>query len=233
MDFSILENRLGVKFQDRSWLKQALSHRSYLNENRGWPLGHNERLEFLGDAVLELIVTDYLFRKYPRKPEGELTEHRSALVNMESLSTLATNLGMNDFLLLSRGETKDRGRARTIILGNAFEAVIGALYLDQGYAAADRFVTAHLLSKADEIIAKPRDAKSRLQEIVQSTLRVTPTYQTLEATGPDHGKQFVVGVYFGLDLVAKGNGLSKRRAEEDAAQAALTIKGWDAEQPAQ
>lgn len=196
-------------------------------------MGHNERLEFLGDAVLELIVTDYLFKKYPCKPEGELTEHRMALVNGQSLLTVAINLGLSDFLLMSRGEAKDRGRAREIILGNAFEAVIGAVYLDQGYAVAERFVATHLLSNAEEIIAKPKDAKSRLQEIAQANLRVTPTYQTLEATGPDHGKQFLVGVYFGQDLIAKGNGPSKKHAEEDAAKAAITIKGWGAEQSVQ
>lgn len=228
MDFSILEKRLGIKFRDRSFLKQALTHRSYLNENRGWPLGHNERLEFLGDAVLELIVTDFLFRKYPGKQEGLLTAYRSALVNITVLSDTAVELGLNDFLLMAKGEAKDTGRARAVILGNAFEAVIGAIYLDQGYETAQKFVTIFLLPRMDEIVANElwREPKSQLQEAAQESLRLTPTYEVLEQNGPDHNKQFIVGVYFGSDLIAKGQGGAKQLAEAEAAKAALALKGW-------
>lgn len=228
MDFSILERRLGAKFEDRSYLKQALTHRSYLNENRPWPLGHNERLEFLGDAVLELIVTDFLFRKYPGKQEGLLTAYRSALVNITVLSDTAIELGLNDFLLMARGEAKDVGRARAVILGNAFEAVIGALYLDRGYDVVQKFVTQVLLPKMDEIVAKElwRDPKSQLQEAAQEHLRLTPTYEVLEQNGPDHDRQFIVGVYLGSDLIAKGQGGAKQLAEADAAKTALALKGW-------
>jgi ribonuclease-3 len=228
MDFSLLEKRLGVKFKDRSYLKQALTHRSYLNENRGWPLGHNERLEFLGDAVLELIVSTFLYETYRNQPEGKLTEYRAALVNIEVLAELAGDLGMSQYMLLSRGEAKDTGRARQVIIGNAFEAVIGALFVDQGYDAARHFVEVHLLSRTDELIAQGlmRNSKSRLQEAAQGHFRVTPTYEVLEENGPDHDKVFVVGVYFGSELIAKGRGGAKRLAEEKAAEQALITKGW-------
>jgi len=228
VDFSNLKKSLGITFQNPDFLKQALTHRSYLNENRRWSLEHNERLEFLGDAVLEMIVTDYLFGQYPGEPEGKLTEYRSTLVNIKVLSTLAREIGMNDFLLLSRGESKDTGRARELILGNAFEAVIGALYIDQGYDTARDFVTTHLLNRSEEFIAQglSRNTKSKLQEVVQEQLKVTPTYAVLEESGPDHDKRFVVGVYFGSDLIAQGEGGAKRLAEEKAAKAALILRGW-------
>lgn len=228
MDFSILEDRLGVSFEERGLLKQALTHRSYLNENRNYPLGHNERLEFLGDAVLELVVREFLYRKFPSKPEGVLTAYRSALVNTQMLSALAVEIGLNDFLLLSRGEAKDTGRARQIILADAFEAVIGAVRLDQGYDAAQCFIATTLFHKLEEIVTKElwRDAKSRLQEVVQELLRVTPTYEVLEESGPDHGKSFVVGVYFGSDFIAQGTGPAKQHAEVEAAKAALALNGW-------
>lgn len=228
MDFSILEKRLGVKFEDRSFLKQALTHRSYLNENRAWPLGHNERLEFLGDAVLELIVKEFLFRKYPSIQEGLLTAYRSGLVNNVTLSDTAVELGLNDFLLMSKGEAKDTGRARAQILANTFESIVGALYLDQGYESARTFVARFLLPKMDEIVEGGlwRDPKSQLQEAAQEHLRLTPTYEVLEEKGPDHGRQFIVGVYFGSDLVARGQGGAKQLAEADAAKTALALKGW-------
>lgn len=226
MDFSILEKRLRVTFNDRGLLKRALTHKSYLNENRNWPLGHNERLEFLGDAVLELVVTDFLFRKYPDKQEGLLTAYRAGLVNTMRLADVAIELGFNDFLLISKGEAKNNDRSRRMILGSAFEAVVGALRLDQGYEIAQQFVARFLLPKMNEIVAKELwyDPKSRLQEVAQKELRLTPTYQVLEQRGPDHDKQFIVGVYFGSNLIAKGQGEAKRLAEAKAAEAALALK---------
>lgn len=223
-----LERRLGVVFRDKNLLKQALTHRSYLNENREWPLGSNERLEFLGDAVLELVVSEFLFRRYPNKPEGKLTEYRAALVNGETNAATGIAFGINDCLLLSKGEAKDTGRARELIIADAFEAVIGAVYLDQGYPAAENLIARCVLSKADSIISIGflRNTKSRLQELVQERMAVTPSYRVISETGPDHKKEFLVGVFFGDDLVAQGAGTSKKLAEEKAAQAALVSKGW-------
>lgn len=223
-----LERRLGVVFRDKNLLKQALAHRSYLNENREWPLGSNERLEFLGDAVLELVVSEFLFRRYPNKPEGKLTEYRAALVNGETNAAAGIAFGINDCLLLSKGEAKDTGRARELIIADAFEAVIGAVYLDQGYPAAENLIARCVLSKADSIISIGflRNTKSRLQELVQERMAVTPSYRVISETGPDHKKEFLVGVFFGDDLVAQGAGTSKKLAEEKAAQAALVSKGW-------
>lgn len=232
MQFDIFEKKIGVGFKDKSLLETAFTHRSYLNENRTTPASrrreHNERLEFLGDAVLELVVTEFLFMKYPEKTEGELTSLRAALVNTVSISEAATKLGMNDFLLLSRGEAKDTGRARNIILANAFEAVIGAIYLDQGYAAAQTFIADQLFHKTDEVVEKRlwQDAKSRFQEIAQERVGVTPTYELTDQSGPDHDKRFVVGVFLGREKIALGEGKSKQEAEQDAAQKALTAKGW-------
>jgi len=229
MDFSTLEKRIDVTFENKDVLKQALTHRGFLNDNRGWKLGHNERLEFLGDSVLELVVTAYLFNRYEDAPEGKLTEYRSALVNIQVLSTLAKELGLNDFILLSNGEAKDAtGRARQIILGDAFEALIGAIYFDRGLGTAHRFVTKYILSRAEEFIAKDRlgNSKGALQMIAQEKLKMTPTYAVLEQKGPDHDRQFVVGVYFGSELIATGQDGSKKLAEVQAAKAALDVKGW-------
>ena len=228
MEFAEFEKRTGFTFKNKNLLQQAFTHRSFLNENRSTVKEHNERLEFLGDAVLELVVTEFLYEKYPQKPEGDLTMFRAALVNTQSIADSAGKLGMNDFLLLSRGETKDTGRARQIILANAFEAVIGALYLDQGYEVAKQFIAGQLFHKTDEVVEKRlwQDAKSRLQELSQERLSATPTYELLNQSGPDHDKQFVVGVYLGRDLAAKGEGRSKQEAEQDAAQKALATKGW-------
>jgi len=227
-DFSQLEKKIGVTFKDKALLTQAFTHRSYLNENRDSKLAHNERLEFLGDAVVELIVTDYLYKKYPDNPEGELTSFRSALVNFTTLSDVATNLGFNDYLLLSRGEMKDTGRARTYILANTFESFVGALYLDQGYAAAERFVADQVFHLIEPIVQKGDwiDAKSRFQEAAQDRIGITPTYKTMKETGPDHDKSFTVGLYLGKDLVVAGVGQSKQDAEQDAARKALAEKGW-------
>src|SRR5882724_10410461 len=169
MDFAPFETRIGFTFRDKKHLETAFTHRSYLNENRAPGREHNERLEFLGDAVLELAVTEFLFAKYPERPEGDLTAYRAALVNTQSISDAATKLGMNEYLLLSRGEARDTGRARQIILANAFEALIGALYLDSGYLTAKDFIAKNIFYKTEEVVEKRlwQDAKSRLQEIAQ------------------------------------------------------------------
>ncbi len=225
-----LSTRIGVTFADISLLRMACTHRSYLNENKGAGMEHNERLEFLGDAVLELVVTSFLFKKFPRKPEGELTAYRSALVNTVSLTKVAERLNLNEFLLLSRGEAKDTGRARSIILANAVEAVIGAIYLDQGYDAAGNFISDHLLNviDIDTIIEQKTwlDAKSRFQERAQEKAGVTPNYKTLKEVGPDHDKQFTLGVFLGDIQVATGSGPSKQEAEQKAAEKALKVKNW-------
>jgi len=228
-NFAILEKKLQLEFKNRDLLIEAFCHRSYLNEHPDFPLPHNERLEFLGDAVLELIVTEYLYKKYPEKNEGELTSWRAALVNAKILGELAKELGFNDFLLLSKGEEKETGKARLYILANTFEALIGAIYLDQGYEAAKNFVEKNLIEKKlPEIIEKGlfKDPKTRFQEEAQERMKITPTYKVLEEWGPDHAKHFIVGVFLGDELVAKGEGTSKQEAEEEAAKNALKIKGW-------
>ena len=227
-DFSPLEAKLNIAFKDKNLLTQAFLHRSYLNEHSGLGMTHNERLEFLGDAVLELIVTDHLYKTYPDKPEGELTAFRASLVNTNSISDAARALGFEDYLLLSKGEAKDTGKARAYILANTFEAFTGALYLDQGYAAASDFVMAHLVPMLDEIIEKGlwRDAKSYVQEKSQETEGVTPSYKVLHDSGPDHDKVFTVGIYFRDTKIAEGKGSSKQEAETAAARNALIAKGW-------
>jgi ribonuclease-3 len=227
-DFSAFESKIGHAFRDKRLIQTAFTHRSYINENRGHVSEHNERLEFLGDAVLELVVTEFLYAKYPEKPEGDLTAYRAALVNTQSISDAASILGMNEFLLLSRGESKDTGRARLIILANAFEALIGALYLDAGYDAAKNFIGAQLFHKTEEVVAKRlwQDAKSRFQEMAQEKTGITPSYQLLDQSGPDHDKRFIVGAYIGEVKIAQGDGRSKQEAEQDAAQKALAAKGW-------
>lgn len=228
LNFKTFEETVGVSFNDLELLRQAFTHRSYLNEHRGELAGHNERLEFLGDAVLELVSTHFLYTKFPDKHEGDLTAYRAALVNATTCAEVATELGMNDYLLLSRGEAKDTGRARGVLLANAFEALIGAIYMDQGYDAARDFIHAHLLPKIDQIIKTRswQDAKSTLQEKSQESHGVTPSYAVLEETGPDHDKQFIVGVYIADKMMAKGTGKSKQEAEQSAARAAIEEKGW-------
>lgn len=227
-DFNTFESQVGVAFNDLQLLRQAFTHRSYLNEHRGELLGHNERLEFLGDAVLELIATHFLYEKFPDKPEGELTAYRAALVNAVTCAQVAQELGMNDYLLLSRGEAKDTGRARGVLLANAFEALIGAIYLDQGYDAAKQFIEERLLPKLDDILRGKlwQDAKSALQERAQEHEGQTPRYAVLEESGPDHDRHFTVGVYLGESLAGEGEGKSKQEAEQSAARAALEKKGW-------
>ena len=227
-DFKTFEDNVGISFNDTALLRQAFTHRSYVNEHRAESAGHNERLEFLGDAVLELISTHYLYEKFPHKDEGELTAYRAALVNATTCAEVGSEIGINEYLLLSRGEAKDTGRARGVLLANAFEALIGAIYLDQGYDAARGFIEAHLFPKMDEIIQKRlwQDAKSALQEKSQETHGVTPHYDVIKETGPDHDKQFIVGVYIQDALIAEGIGKSKQEAEQSAARAALEKKGW-------
>ena len=226
--FTPFEESIGVSFDNKNLLAQAFTHRSYINEHRMSALEHNERLEFLGDAVLELVITEYLFAKYPTKPEGELTSFRSALVNTSTISTVATGLGMNEYLLLSRGESKDTGRARQYILANTFESVIGAIYLDQGYETAKSFIAANLFHLIDDIVEEGlyRDAKSRFQEQAQEKAAVTPNYETVSEEGPDHDKKFTVGVFLSGEEVARGEGKSKQEAEQMAARRALEKKGW-------
>lgn len=228
VDLKKLQTLLNVKFCDTKILLSAITHRSYLNEHRDADWDHNERLEFLGDAVLELVVTDYLFHKYKEKPEGELTAVRAALVNTVSLSSASEKMGVNDFLLMSKGEAKDMGRARQYILANAFEACIGAIYVDQGYDSAQDFIAERLFPKTEEIVRKRlwQDAKSRFQEVSQEQVSVTPTYKTTSQEGPDHDRVFTVGVFLNKELVAEGKGRSKQEAEQQAAEHAIEAKGW-------
>lgn len=229
IDFSPLLETLSVEFRNRDLLTQAFLHRSYLNEHAGIGLPHNERLEFLGDAVLELVVTDYLFKTFPDKPEGELTAYRSALVNTNTISDAARSMGFDNFLLLSRGEARDTGKARAYILANTFESFVGALYLDQGYDAADIFIHKNLIPNLEEIIKHGlwRDAKSFVQEKAQEVESVTPSYKVIKQAGPDHDKTFTVGIFFGDTQIAEGSGQSKQEAEQAAARAALEKRGWN------
>lgn len=228
-DFAILEKKLGVRFKNKDILQQAFTHRSYLNENSDLKLNHNERLEFLGDAVVELIVTEYLYKEYPEKAEGDLTNWRAALVNAKMLTSVAEELGFNDFLLLSKGEAKELGKARAYILANTFEAFLGAFYLDSGYGPCDEFIKKHLLKNLASIIkdGSYKDAKSKFQEEAQERVSITPSYKVIKESGPDHEKSFVVGVFLDKELVAEGQGLSKREAEEAAAELALDVKKWN------
>lgn len=228
-DFSALEKKIGISFQNKDLLVQAFCHRSYLNEHPKFHLSHNERLEFLGDAVLELAVTEHLYQRFPEKNEGELTSWRAALVNSKTLAKIAEKLGFNDFLLLSKGEEKEKGRARATILANTFEALIGAIYLDSGYKKCQEFLEKHLFPELNEILAKGlfKDPKSRFQEEAQERLGITPIYKVLKEWGPDHEKNFLVGVFLNDELVAEGKGHSKQEAELEAAENALKIKGWE------
>lgn len=228
MDIEQLEKKINVVFKNKDLLLQAMTHRSYLNENRGEKRGHNERLEFLGDAVLELATTHFLYTKFPDKTEGDLTAYRSALVNTQTLAETSTKLNINDHLLLSRGEAKDTGRARQYILADTFESIAGAIYLDQGYAAAEKFVADNLFYLIDDIIKEGSwiDSKSLFQEKAQEYSSVTPEYRSISEEGPDHNKQFTVGVFIGKEKVAEGKGKSKQEAEQQAAKKGLDAKGW-------
>ncbi len=228
IDFSQFEKKTNIVFKEKKLLEQAFIHRSYINENSGGRLSHNERLEFLGDAVLELVVTDYLYNKYKDCDEGELTAYRSALVNAVIIGEVALSLGMNDYLLLSKGEAKDIGKARSYILANTYEAYVGAVYLDQGYDVVRDFISSTLFGKIDDIVAQKlwRDSKSLVQEKSQEYLNVTPCYKVVSEVGPDHDKHFTVAIFFGNEHIAEGKGHSKQEAEQSAARKALEVKEW-------
>lgn len=213
-----LEKNLGVVFKNKDQLINALTHRSYLNEHKDIKV-HNERLEFLGDAVLELIVSDYLFNKFPDRPEGDLTSFRSALVKTESLADTAKKLGVGESLLLSRGEEDTGGRTKDYLLANTFEAIIGAIYIDQGYEKCKEFVYTHLIPKLNDIIKNRSDIdnKTRIQEITQARYKVTPVYEVIHEEGPDHNKKFTIVVKINNKVIGKGVGKSKQKAQEQAA----------------
>lgn len=219
--------KIELEFNNLDLLREALTHRSYLNENRKYKLNHNERLEFLGDAVLELVVTDFLFKKFSN-PEGEMTSWRAALVNGEMLAKICQSLGVEEYIMMSKGEANDKGRARQYLLANAFEAIIGAIYLDQGYGKAEEFIRKNVLVKMDEVLKDKLylDPKSYFQEKAQDEYKETPSYRVLKEEGPDHNKNFTVGVYIGKELIAQGDGASKQEAQRNAAQAGLEQKGW-------
>jgi len=221
-NLAALERKIGIRFKDKNLLRQVFVHRSYLNENVGFDLDHNERLEFLGDAVLELIVTEHLYKTYPN-PEGELTNWRSALVRGAMLSGLAKSLGIERYLYLSKGEQKSAGKARELILANTFEALVGAVYLDQGYEKARGFLEKSLLPYLKEIIDKRLylDPKSHLQQLVQDQKGITPIYRVLSEYGPDHAKSFSIGAFIDEKLLGEGSGSSKQAAEQAAASSAL------------
>ena len=223
MEISALEKKLGFNFKKEDLLIEALTHRSYLNEFPKWRLPHNERLEYLGDAVLELIVSEELFKKFPKQAEGQLTVLRAALVNYQILARVAEKIGLQEFILMSRGERKDVGRAREVILANAMESVIGSMYMDQGLEKVRTFVKKFVMNNLDEVLTTKsyKDAKSELQEIVQEKLKLTPTYNVLDESGPAHKRIFTMGVYFNAKLIASGEGPSKQEAEIEAAKAAL------------
>lgn len=228
-DISQLEELLGVNFENQDLLVGAITHRSYLNEHPDFKLEHNERLEFLGDAVLELVVTEYLYKNFGN-PEGELTNWRASLVNGDSLADVAYKLGIEDFILMSKGESKDKNsKARQYILANAMEAIIGAIYLEHGLPTARKFISKNIISKLEKILKTKAyiDPKSQFQEKAQEKLGITPSYKVISSYGPDHAKVFKVGVYLDKELVATGDGSSKQEAQIKAAQLGLEIKHWN------
>ena len=227
MELDKIQKKIGFKFKGTGLLEEALTHRSYLNENPRWHHHNNERLEFLGDAVLELVVTEELFSRFPKREEGKLTVLRAALVNSKSLYEVANTIGLDKELLLSRGENKDaEGKGRETISANAVEAVIGAIYIDQGYEKAKRFIDTFIISKLDEVAKNGgKDAKSLVQEHAQADFKITPRYEVLDEDGPAHDRRFRVGLYFEESLKAEGSGTSKQEAELDAAEKFLESRG--------
>jgi len=227
--YESLEQQIKISFENRGLLDTAFVHKSYMNEHRDRKKEHNERLEFLGDAVLELVVTDFLYRSYPNQGEGVLTNWRSALVKGKHLSEIAQKLDLGLYLYLSRGEERSGGRKKNYILANTLEALIGAIYLDKGYDAAHTFIDGFILKQLGSILEKGQhiDAKSRLQEISQEVEGVTPEYNLVTEEGPDHNKIFTMGAYIKGELVAQGSGSSKQKAEQEAAEAALKNKEWE------
>lgn len=223
-----LEKNIGVVFKNKDLLTQALIHRSYLNENPDCPLSHNERLEFLGDAIMEFVVTEYIYRN-STEDEGMMTNWRASLVNTRALAKVAHGIDLGAYIKLSKGESKDPShKAREYILADAVEAVIGAIFMDQGLKKAQAFIDAHVIPPLRDIIAKKLyvDPKTKFQEIAQAQVGVTPHYTVTEETGPDHDKNFKMGVYLGDELVAEGIGGSKQEAQVDGAEKALKAKGW-------
>jgi len=228
-DLAKLEKRLGVVFQNKNLIKQALVHRSYLNEHPDFLLGHNERLEFLGDAVLEIVVTEFLYLNFPTTPEGDLTNWRASLVNAKMLYEIATEFNIEECLYLSKGEARDKNKkSRQFILANAVEAIIGAMYLDQGIEAAKPFILKNVVTKLDDILRNQKylDPKSRFQEKAQEERGITPHYQILDEVGPDHAKIFTVGLYLEEELITTGKGSSKQEAQVEAAAAGLKKMNW-------
>lgn len=230
VDIEKFEKKINIFFNNKDLLRQAMVHRSYLNENPSFHLNHNERLEYLGDAVLELVVTDYLYITFPDADEGMMTNWRASLVNSKILSQLARELALDEYLYLSKGEGKDsESKARQYILANAFEALIGAIHLDRGYDEAKQFIHSIVLVQLPNILEQHLDVdpKSRFQELAQEKMKITPRYDVLKMEGPDHAKWFTVGVYLGADLVATGEGSSKQEAQVEAAKQALIAKEWE------
>ncbi|MCK5474986.1 MAG: ribonuclease III [Candidatus Pacebacteria bacterium] len=227
-DLEKFEKKIKVKFKNKDLLRQSLVHRSYLNEHKDFELDHNERLEFLGDAVLELVTTEFLYNKFSN-PEGELTNFRAALVNRKMLARISEELGLEEYLLMSKGESKDTGRARQYIIANALEAVIGAIYIDQGYKKSAKFISENFLVKMDNVLSDKlyQDPKSKFQEVAQEIVSVTPVYKVIKEWGPDHDKHFLIGVFLAEEKVAEGEGISKQAAQRNAAENGLEIKGWE------
>ncbi|MCK5266985.1 MAG: ribonuclease III [Spirochaetes bacterium] len=227
-DLEKFEKKIKVKFKNKDLLRQSLVHRSYLNEHKDFELDHNERLEFLGDAVLELVTTEFLYNKFSN-PEGELTNFRAALVNRKMLARISEELGLEEYLLMSKGESKDTGRARQYIIANALEAVIGAIYLDQGYKKSAKFISENFLVKMDNVLSDKlyQDPKSKFQEVAQEVVGVTPVYKVIKEWGPDHDKHFLIGVFLGEEKVAEGEGISKQAAQRNAAENGLEVKEWE------
>jgi len=224
-----LETKIGLNFKNQEIFRQSMVHRSYLNEHPEFASGHNERLEFLGDAVLEIIVTEYLYLNYPNTPEGDLTNWRASLVNSKMLHLIAEELGVDDCLYLSKGEAKDKNKkSRHYILANAVEALIGAIYLDQGIEEAKKFVYKYIISKLPEILESKSylDPKSRFQEQSQEERGITPRYEIISESGPDHDKIFKVGLYLEEEFIASGEGSSKQEAQVAAAEIGLKKLNW-------
>ncbi len=227
--YKALLEKISIKFKKIELLDLAFVHKSYLNEHRNLKSHHNERLEFLGDAVLELIVTKYLYLKYPEEGEGVLTNWRSALVKGKHLAEISVELDLGIYLYLSRGEERSGGRRKNYILANTLEALIGAIYLDQGYKGAQLFAEEFILARLDQILEKGLhvDAKSRFQEIAQELVGLTPDYRFVSEEGPDHEKVFTMGLYLGQEKIAEGQGSSKQKAEQEAAINGLQAKQWE------
>ncbi len=221
--FTQLEETIAIKFKDEDLLKNAFIHRSYLNEHKDFQGQSNERMEFLGDSVLSLIVTMYLYEKLPQSPEGELTQHRAALVRTETLANLARGLNLGSYLFLSKGEEDTGGRTNNSILANTFEALIGAIYLDQGIGPAHKFIKGTILLNWKKLIQNAViDSKSKLQETLQKKYHQSPSYTLISTWGPDHARNFEIGVYLKTALLGKGVGKNKQEAAQKAAQDALT-----------